>query len=146
VRLTYTLEELQAEYDAGSDASGSATTGGHRLSVVELTEERLVAEQTVRGDAVRVGGVVSGVTLFRVFDGTAYLVTLAQTPKGQAAAFTVDASIQFLRTAPVGPLLATGIPLRFGRRLSVVDVTIRSASVPDGPVAHGVVTYAPHFV
>jgi acyl-coenzyme A thioesterase PaaI-like protein len=54
-------------------------------------------------------------------------------------------SIHFLRPAPVGTFLIEGRPLRFGRRASVVAVTISSPEVADGPIAAGVVSYVPIF-
>ncbi|MGZ4764900.1 MAG: PaaI family thioesterase [Ilumatobacteraceae bacterium] len=143
--LTLTLEELKEAFGADSSASGEAvSTGGDWLSIDEYTPDKIVARTEIADEHTRKGGTVAGATIFRFFDAIGYLVTLAQSPKGTEG-FTTDVSIHFLRAAPVGTFLIEGRPLKFGRRASVVAVTISSTEVSDGPVAAGVVTYAPIF-
>ncbi len=144
MRLTHPLEELRIVHDAGNAAS-AVSTGMPQPDIIELNEDRLVVCQRVDADHTRDGGAVAGLTLFRLVDLTGYLVTVAQTPKGGSSPFTVDVSMRFLRLAPVGELVAVGRGLRFGKRLSVVDVAISSPLVPDGPVAAATITFAPAF-
>ena len=141
--FTLTLEELRESFRADNLASGTAVTdGGDWLTIEEYTEDRIVASTDVTEEHARKGGTIAGNTLFRFFDAIGYLVTLAQSPKGSEA-FTTDLSIHFLRPGPLGRFFIEGRPLKFGRRASVVAVTISSPLVPEGPVASGVITYAP---
>lgn len=143
--LSLTLEELKEAFGTDSAASGEAvSTGGDWLSIEEYSLDRIVARTEVADEHTRKGGTVAGATLFRFFDAIGYLVMLSQSPKGTEG-FTTDVSMHFLRAAPVGTFLIEGRPLKFGRRSSVAAVTISSPEVSDGPVAAGVVTYAPIF-
>ncbi len=143
--FTLTLEELKEAFGTDSSASGEAvSTGGDWLTIDEFTPDKIVARTEIADEHTRKGGTVAGATIFRFFDVIGYLVTLAQSPKGTEG-FTTDVSIHFLRAVPVGTFLIEGRPLKFGRRASVVAVTISSTEVSDGPVAAGVVTYAPIF-
>ena len=143
--LTLTLEELKQAFGTDSSASGEAvSTGGDWLTIDEYTSDRIVARTEIADEHTRKGGTVAGTTIFRFFDAIGYLVLLAQSPKGTEG-FTTDVSIHFLRPAPVGTFLIEGRPLRFGRRASVVAVTISSPEVADGPIAAGVVSYVPIF-
>ena len=143
--LTLTLEELNKAFGADSSASGQAvTTGGDWLLIDEYTPERIVARCDVADQHARKGGTLSGAALFRFFDAMGYLVTLSQSPRGTEG-FTTDVAIHFLRPGPIGTFIIEGRPLKFGRRSSVVAVTVSSPEVADGPIAAGVVTYTPTF-
>ena len=143
--LTLTLEELKEAFGSDSSSTGEAvSTGGDWLSIEEYTPDRIVARTEVADEHTRKGGTVAGATIFRFFDAIGYLVMLSQSPKGTEG-FTTDVSMHFLRPGPVGTFLIEGRPLKFGRRASVVAVTVSSHEVPDGPIAAGVVTYAPIF-
>ena len=144
-RFTLTLDELREIYRVDQASSGvSAGEVGDVYAITEYDDERIVASTSVGDDNARKGGSVAGLAIFRFFDAMGYLVTLAQSPKGTEA-FTCDVSIHFLRPAPVGSFLIEGRPLKFGRRASIVAVTVSSPLVTEGPVASGVVTYAPVF-
>jgi uncharacterized protein (TIGR00369 family) len=143
--LTLTLEELKEVFGTDSSATGEAvSTGGDWLSIDEYAPDKIVARTEVADEHTRKGGTVAGATIFRFFDAIGYLVMLAQSPKGTEG-FTTDVSIHFLRAAPAGTFLIEGRPLKFGRRASVVAVTVASPEVSEGPIAAGVVTYAPIF-
>jgi len=142
-RFTLTLKELREIYNV--DQASSGVSANERSDVYEITEyddERIVATTDVGTDSSRKGGTVAGIAIFRFFDAMGYLVTLAQSPKGTEA-FTADVTIHFLRPAPVGSFLIEGRPLKFGRRASIVSVTVSSPLVTEGPVASGLVTYVP---
>ncbi|MGE0879711.1 MAG: PaaI family thioesterase [Acidimicrobiia bacterium] len=144
MRLTLTREELQAAYDVGMRLSGVSANGDVLPQVVELTEERLVVEADYGVSGSREGGTIAGVSMFRLVDTVGYMAVLAQAPKGSNG-FTTDVTMQFLRPAPLGKLIAVGRPLKFGKRASIVEVTISSPAVEDGPVAHSVITFVPVF-
>jgi acyl-coenzyme A thioesterase PaaI-like protein len=143
--FTLTLEELGATFSADRAASGVAADDvGDPFEIVEYTRERIVGRTHTTPEHSRKGGTIAGMTIFRFFDSMAYVVTLAQSPRGTEA-YTSDVTIQFLRPGPLGPFDIEARPLRFGRRASVVGLTLSSPLVEDGPVATGVVTYAPVF-
>ena len=135
-------ETLQEYYELKSSMNGSDAKAGPLLRIEELNESRILARAVLGSGHVRSGGMVFGPVIFEIADAMGYLVTISRSPKG-ADAFTVDVSLQFLRHAPPGELSIEGVSLHCSKRRSVVDVAIHSASVPEGPVAHAVVTYAP---
>ena len=133
-------------YTADSNASGVSSSDEHfGYHITEYEGDRVVAwtEVSMRQHS-RKGGTIAGAVLFRFFDAVGYMVTLAQSPKGTEA-FTTDMSMHFLRPAPLGRFIIEGRALRFGRRSSVVAITVSSPEVPGGPVASGIVTFAPVF-
>jgi uncharacterized protein (TIGR00369 family) len=143
--LTLTLEELTEAFGSDSSASGEAvSTAGDWLRIEEYTPDRIVVRTDVADEHTRKGGTVAGATIFRFFDVIGYLVTLSQSPRGTEG-FTTDVSIHFLRPGPIGTFVIEGRPLKFGRRASVVAVTVSSPEVSDGAIAAGIVTYAPIF-
>jgi uncharacterized protein (TIGR00369 family) len=136
--LTHSAEELLHRYHK--------TMGGRpvaELEFAEYTEERLVLRAELERGHTRPGGMVAGPILFTLADTAAYFVTISRLPK-HSEAYTSSISMEFLRPAPVGALFIEARSLRFGKRSTVVDTTIR---LGDGekPVAHAVVIYAPSF-
>jgi acyl-coenzyme A thioesterase PaaI-like protein len=51
--------------------------------------------------------------------------------------------VRFLRPTPAGDLVSETVVLRRGKRQVVMTVTIATATDPDTPVAHAVITCAP---
>ena len=144
-RFRLTREELLAIHEADSDAAGISASGkGLGYDITEYDDGRIVAWTEVSAQHARKGGTVAGGTIFGFFEALGYMVTLAQSPHGTEA-FTIDVSIHFLRPGPLGRFMIEGKALRFGKRSSVVAVTVSSPQVPEGPVASGIVTYAPIF-
>jgi uncharacterized protein (TIGR00369 family) len=139
--LTHTAEEIETAHHQKAGSSGGSGVGGLRIE--EYSTERIVARAQFKDSDTRPGGMVAGPVLFALADSVAYFVTISRSPKGSDA-FTASISMEFLRPAPVGILTVEGRLLRFGKRLCVVDVAIRSDSLED-LVAHAVVTYAPVF-
>lgn len=93
------------------------------------------------GDAEkRPGGFISGPTLMSLAD-TAGLMGVFSHTGMTAAAFTTSLSIDFLRPAQGERLIAEGRVAKFGRTLSIINVTMRSEQ-SDKPCAQAVVTYA----
>jgi uncharacterized protein (TIGR00369 family) len=136
--VTHTPEELLARYHKAMRGHPSAA-----LEIDEHSSQGIVVRARFEFEHTRPGRMISGPNLFTLADATAYFVTISRCPKGSEA-FTASISMEFLKPAPIGILIAEGRLLRFGRRSCVVDTLIRLAE-PEEPVAHAVVTYAPVF-
>src|SRR3974390_1845614 len=136
------VDDVFRAHDA--DSKQSAQSKGPSLTITEYSPARIVARAVATDEHSRRGGMVSGGVIFWFFDALGYMVTLAQSPHGTEA-LTSDVSIKFLRPGPVGPFVVEGVPLRFGRRSSVVGITISSPLISDGPVASGIITFFPIF-
>lgn len=133
--LQATVEELQAWFDSRQ------TSGGGRLITLELLEEdRLVARRRPQEMDLRPGGIINGPALVSLVDAAGWMMAVAHQPPGSDA-FTADLSMQFLRGAPVGELSVEVKALRVAGRTAIVDATITSPAVGDGPVAHAVLTF-----
>ena len=89
---------------------------------------------------LRPGGTVSGPTLMRLADTTAWLAVLAQIGP-VAMAVTTSLHMDFLRKPQPVDTVAEGRLLKLGRRLAITDVTIRSDG-DDAVVAKASVTYS----
>ena len=72
--------------------------------------------------ATRHGGSIAGPVQFALADVAIYALILAS--RRDAAAVTVDLTINFLRPAMTLPLIATAVPLRAGRRLFTAETRI----------------------
>lgn len=93
-----------------------------------------------RQDFLRPGGSVAGPAMMALADCAMYGVVLSL--RGDAVmAVTSNLTIHFLRAPKPVDLIAEAKLLRLGRRLAVVEVSIR-ASGDDRPVAHVTGTYA----
>jgi uncharacterized protein (TIGR00369 family) len=69
---------------------------------------------------------VSGPTLFMLSDLAAYAVILAHIGR-VALAVTTNLNINFLKKPQPGPLDATAMILKLGKRLVVTDISIRDS-------------------
>jgi uncharacterized protein (TIGR00369 family) len=137
--LHATLDDLQAWFDSRQHSAGSRPS--ERLVTVEVLEEgRLVAHRKPHEFDLRPGGVIHGPALVSLVDAAGWMLAVAHQPPGTDA-FTADLSMQFLRGAPVGELRVEVKALKVGGRTAVVDATITSPAVADGPVAHAVLTF-----
>ena len=88
---------------------------------------------------LRPGGTVSGPTLFMLADLAAYAVILAHIGR-VALAVTTNLNINFLMKPEPGPLDATALILKLGKRLVVTDIAIRDSG--GELVAHATATYS----
>jgi uncharacterized protein (TIGR00369 family) len=88
---------------------------------------------------LRPGGTVSGPTLFMLSDLAAYAVILAHIGR-VALAVTTNLNINFLKKPQPGPLDATAMILKLGKRLVVTDISIRDSG--GDLVAHATATYS----
>ncbi len=93
----------------------------------------------------RPGGTVSGPTLMAMADGVAYMALLSRI--GPAAlAVTSNLNINFLRRPRLVDLVTDARPIKIGRNLAVIEVSLFSdggqAEDLQKPVAHATVTYS----
>ena len=100
----------------------------------KLFLESLIAGEDVR--AVRDFGALGLPT-----DTGMYLAVLAMIGP-VALAVTTSLNINFLRKPALGELTVETTLLKLGKRLAVGEVSIRSASIQEGPVSHATVTYS----
>ena len=93
---------------------------------------------------LRPGGTISGPALFTLADVGAYAVLLAHVGP-EPLIVTTNLSINFMRRAPVAPLLGRCRILKLGKRLAVVEIAIAAETGGD-LIAHASGTYSlpPH--
>jgi uncharacterized protein (TIGR00369 family) len=89
---------------------------------------------------LRPGGTVSGPILFTFADTALYAAVLSCVGEAPLTV-TTDMTINFLRRAPVGELIAEARILKPGRTLIFGDISIRSEA-RDGVICHATGTYA----
>ena len=89
---------------------------------------------------LRPGGTVSGPTLVTLADVTAYAALLAHVGP-EPMIVTTNMNMNFLRRAPLAPLLATCKILKLGKRLAVVEIGIRPETGGE-LIAHATATYS----
>jgi uncharacterized protein (TIGR00369 family) len=117
-----------------------------RSLVEELTPSRIRLRRPAALLDIRPGGTIGGPSIMGLADGAAYLVVLAHLGRA-ALAVTSHLSINFLRRAQPGDLIADASLLKLGRSLAIVDVKINSVTNRDGttaeaPIAAALVTYS----
>ena len=112
----------------GDNISVEAVSAGTALVRLHADEKHL-----------RPGGTVSGPTLFMLADLAAYAVILAHIGR-VALAVTTNLNINFLMKPEPGPLDASAMILKLGKRLVVTDIVIRDSG--GELVAHATATYS----
>ncbi|MCO6410139.1 PaaI family thioesterase [Hoeflea alexandrii] len=123
------LDEVFPQIKAnGDDISVRAVSPGTALVRLHADDKHL-----------RPGGTVSGPTMFMLSDLAAYAVILAHIGR-VALAVTTNLNINFLMKPQPGPLDATAMILKLGKRLVVTDISIRDSS--GELVAHATATYS----
>lgn len=90
---------------------------------------------------LRPGGTVSGPAMMSMADTAAYLLILGLIGP-VALAVTTNLNINFLRKPARRGLIAEATMLKLGKSLAIVEVTLLSEGVTDGPVAHATLTYS----
>jgi len=88
----------------------------------------------------RPGGTISGPAVMGLADLTAWLSILSRIGP-VVLAVTTSLHIDFLRKPSLSDLVASGELIKLGRRLAVVDVSVRSSGLDD-LVAKALVTYS----
>jgi uncharacterized protein (TIGR00369 family) len=111
-----------------------------RWTVLAAADQGVRVRLSVTGRHARPGGTVYGPALMELADMAAYLCVLA--PIGPVAlAVTTSLTIHFLRRPALRDVVADARALKRGKRLCVVEVTLRTEG-EDDPVAHATVTYS----
>ena len=93
------------------------------IAIVSITTGGAVLRLTPNDGHLRPGNTVSGPTLVTLADVTAYAALLAHVGP-EPMIVTANLSVNFLRRAPLAPLVATCRILKLGRKLAVVEVRI----------------------
>jgi len=126
--------------DELSNFMAGAFPGGVPWRISRLDAEG--AELTLPTDEgnLRPGGTVSGPTMMMLADSAAYALILSHIGLAELAV-TTNLSINFLRRASIGVLVAEASTLKIGKTLALVEVRLHDGD-PDHKVAHAVVTYS----
>jgi uncharacterized protein (TIGR00369 family) len=109
------------------------------IDVIEASADRGAVRLRENEHATRFGGSIAGPVQFALADVAAYALILAD--RRDAAAVTVDLTINFLRPAMKLPLVAVALPLRAGRRLYTAEVRITEEAT-GRLISHASTTYA----
>ena len=88
------------------------------IRVVEATNERVVAELTIRDDLTTVGGSLHGGTLMAFADTIGATATMLNLPAG-AGTTTMESKTNFFAGARAGVVRAESTPLHRGKRTMV---------------------------
>ena len=113
---------------------------GRDIEIVSVEPGEAVLRLMPDERHLRPGGTISGPALFTLADVGAYAVLLAHVGP-EPLIVTTNLSINFMRRAPVAPLLGRCRILKLGRRLAVVEIGIAAESGGD-LVAHSTGTYS----
>lgn len=108
--------------------------------IKELSAGSIKVEMEIGKEDLRPGGTISGPTMFALADVTAYLLILGHIGK-VALAVTTNLNINFLAKPPLANLVAECHFLKFGKRLVICDISIKSIK-NDQLVAHATATYS----
>jgi uncharacterized protein (TIGR00369 family) len=99
-----------------------------------------IARAPYQHDFVRPGGTIAGPVMMALADYTMYAVTLSMIGRVELAV-TTNLNINFLRKPAPRDIIAEGRVLKLGKRLAVLEVTLRSEGEME-PVAHATGTYS----
>lgn len=114
------------------------------FQVTNLSPGFIEVSMKIRDSDLRPGGTISGPSMFKLADISAYFIVLAHVGK-QALAVTTSLNINFLRKPEPGDLIARCELLKLGRRLAICEIKIFSRAHIDtaiGPVAQATATYS----
>ena len=120
--------------------SGAFPTAGEIEQIREVSPGRIRVVRPFHPAMIRPGGLISGPTLMGLADMAAYALVMAHVGV-ELMAVTSSLTINFLRGAQPGEIVAEGELLSLGRRLAVCDVRIWTES-PERLAAQATVTYA----
>jgi uncharacterized protein (TIGR00369 family) len=96
------------------------------VRLVELTQERVVAELAVRADLCTTGGILHGGACMAFADTLGAVGTFVNLPQGKRTT-TTDSSTKFISGAAVGTTISGEcVALHRGRTTQVWQTTIRS--------------------
>ena len=112
--------------------------GGYGIDKVWYGGSRIFKYFSPR--SLRPGGTIAGTTLMALADFAPYVAILASVG-WVPLAVTTNLSINFLKKPAQRDLIAEARMIKFGKRLAVAEVSIRSDG-DDDLVAHATATYA----
>jgi uncharacterized protein (TIGR00369 family) len=130
-----TISELEALTRAELPLAGQLG-----LRVERLDPGSAIVRLPFSNDLNRPGGTISGPAMMALADFSMYAVVLS-TDRSLRMAVTTNLNINFLRKPGPADLIADARALKIGKRLAVLEVTIRSDG-SDDPVAHVTGTYS----
>jgi uncharacterized protein (TIGR00369 family) len=113
---------------------------GKRIRIEAVGPMTARLRYTANEKNLRPGGTVSGPTLMGFADGAVYIAILANIG-WVPLAVTTSLTINFLKKAAPGDLIAECKLIKLGKRLAVGDVALHAAG-EDELVAHCVATYS----
>src|SRR6266850_6825607 len=97
------------------------------IRVVEASQERVVAELTIREDLTTVGGNLHGGTLMAFADTMGAVATMLNLPAG-AGTTTMESKTNFFAGARAGVVRAESTPLHRGKRTMVWQTRVTDAT------------------
>ena len=97
------------------------------IRVVETSQERVVAELTIRDDLTTVGGSLHGGTLMAFADTLGAVATMLNLPAG-AGTTTIESKTNFFAGARAGVVRAESTPLHRGKRTMVWQTRVTDAT------------------
>ena len=96
--------------------------------IVEATKDRIVAELTVRGDLLTVGGRVHGGTLMALADSAGATGTFLNLPPGATGTTTLESKTNSFAAGHEGVIRAESTPIHRGRTTQVWQTRVTDAS------------------
>lgn len=126
--------------DTLSSFMANAFPNGVPWRITRLDDRGVELRLETGDDHVRPGGTVSGPTMMMLADSAAYAAILARIGLAELAV-TTNLSINFVRRARLGELVADAETIKVGRTQALAVVTVHDGD-PDHLVAHAVVTYS----
>jgi|GEM_PF-57210 len=132
--------EIRVDVEELTAFMGGAFPGGVPWTIHRLDADGVTLTLPTDDRHLRPGGTVSGPTMMMLADSAAYAVVLAAVGL-EALAVTTNLSINFVRRAEPGVLVADAELLKAGRTQALAEVRLHDGD-PDHLVAHAVVTYS----
>lgn len=123
-----------------TDFMHGAFPGGVPWTISRMDASGVELTLVTGDDHLRPGGTVSGPTMMMLADSAAYAVILSRIGL-QELAVTTNLSINFLRRAAPGVLIAQASILKIGRSLALAEVALHDGDPAHG-VAHVIATYS----
>jgi uncharacterized protein (TIGR00369 family) len=109
---------MNYDVDALSQALRGTLSELLGIRLVEISEERVVAELTIRDDLRTVGGALHGGTLMAFADTIGAVATVVNLPPG-ATTTTLESKTNFFGAGRSGVVRAESTPLHRGKRTMV---------------------------
>jgi uncharacterized protein (TIGR00369 family) len=111
------------------------------FAIEQLTELAAVVRLPIDEKFIRPGGSVSGPTMFKIADLTAWVAIISERGPRAIDAVTANMTINFLARPAPHDLICHARLLRLGRRLAISECQLFTEG-DDNMVAHATCTYA----